>query len=145
MPINEVPVSESFQELFKRVTDVEPVQVTDEDGRDTGEQRRDRDTGLPVWQVSVNVKVPGRKADVIHVKVPALDMPDVDDKHPVFGGLRARAWKMLDFQGSASGGLSWTADTVAALEDRPSLARETAASAAKKASPPPPPSSGSAA
>ena len=72
MAINEVPVSESFQELFKRVSDVSPVMVTDQDGRDTGEQRRDRDTGLPVWQVSVNVKVPGRKVDVIHVKVPAF-------------------------------------------------------------------------
>ena len=46
---------------------------------------------------------------------------------------RGRCW---DFQGSASGGLSWTADTVAAREDQPSKARSSAA--ASKKTPPPP-------
>ena len=125
MAISEVPVDPSFQEGFKRVQEVEPVMVTNDSGESTGEQRTDRRTKLPLWQVSVSVKDGDRKPDMIHVKVPSGVKPDVDDKHPVFGGLRARQWSMKGNNDSVNGGLSWTAETVAAKEDMPSKARQS--------------------
>ena len=127
MTINEVPVDGAFQDQFGRCIEVQPVNITDEDGKDTGEPRLDRETGYPMWQVSVSVKREGRKPDLIHVKVPEPSAPDLEGKTPVFGSLLARPWSMLDFRGkAANGGLSWSATSVSATEDRPSSARKAA-------------------
>ncbi len=134
MAINEVPVDGAFQDQFGRCIEVQPVNVTDDDGADTGEARLDRKTGYPLWQVSVSIKREGRKPDLIHVKVPELSAPDLEGKTPVFGSLVARPWSMMDFRGSANGGLSWTATSVAAKEDRPSSTRKTATAAAESKS-----------
>lgn len=136
MTINEVPVDGAFQDQFGRCIEVQPININDDDGKDTGEPRLDRETGYPMWQVSVPIKREGRKPDLIHVKVPERSAPDVEGKTPVFGSLIARPWSMLDFRGkAANGGLSWTAQSVAAKEDRPSTARKAAA-------PPPPAAAG---
>ena len=137
MAITEVWVSEAMQEHFRRVGSVEPV-MKREDDEETGEQQVDTATGYPVWQIAVGIQLPGRRIDWVHVKVPAPSEPDVNDKYVVFGNLRAKSWAMLDrFRGTANGGLSWKADTVASVDDMPSSKR-AAASATNGEQPAPP-------
>ncbi len=114
MAIREIPVDPEWQATFKTVADVRAVMVRGEDGP-TGEQVLDRETGLPMWEVSVNIKQhPDAKIELISVKVPAAKSPvDLEGKRVVFGGLRGGFYAMSGFRDTLNSGWTFKADTVA--------------------------------
>ena len=139
MPIREIPVDAQWQAGLRAVSDVRPVFVKVQDPKfpndrdrkiDSGEQRRDEDTGFPVWEIAVGFKAaPADKLDTIYIKVPHPVLPDVENKRAVFGGLR------VGFHtAGARGGWLFNADTIGGAT-APS-ARST--SSAAPASPPAP-------
>lgn len=135
MPIREILVDAQWQSGLRAVSDIRPVFVKMQDPKfpndrdrkiDSGEQRRDPDTGFPVWEIAVGFKASlVDKLDTIYIKVPHPTMPDeLEGKRAVFGGLR------VGFHtAGARGGWLFNADTVA----------DAAAPSARSASPAPPP------
>ena len=146
MPIREIPVDAQWQAGLRAVSDVRPVFVKVQDPKfpndrdrkiDSGEQRRDEDTGFPVWEIAVGFKAAAAdKLDTIYIKVPHPVEPDVEGRRAVFGGLR------VGFHtAGARGGWLFNADTVG--EATAPSARST--STAAPASPPAPQNSKAAA
>ena len=117
MPIREIPVDAQWQAGLRAVSDIRPVFVKIQDPKfpndrdrkiDSGEQRRDEDTGFPIWEIAVGFKAaPADKLDTIYIKVPHPVEPDVEGRRPVFGGLR------VGFHtAGARGGWLFNADTI---------------------------------
>jgi len=100
-------ISDAEQESFRIVTDIDPILDRDDRGDVTGEQKRDRGSKLPLWELTVSIREPGAKSEQIRVRVPSASEPALLDKRPHFIGLRSRLWT---FNGRA--GLSLTADEV---------------------------------
>ncbi len=94
MPIREISVDAQWQAGLRAVSDVRPVFVKVQDPKfpndrdrkiDSGEQRRDEDTGFPVWEIAVGFKAaPADKLDTIYIKVP----------HPVLAGRGEQAGRV---------------------------------------------------
>lgn len=87
--------------------------MTYEDGKSTGAQATDRQTGVPLWRVSVFVMDADatRAPETISVTVPAATAPALAQLQPVrFTGLRVMLW---------SGGASLRADSVQAVSPDP--------------------------
>lgn len=84
-----------------------------EGGQPTGAQATDRQTGAPLWRVSVFVMDADatRAPETISVTVPAATAPALAQLQPVrFTGLRVMLW---------SGGASLRADSVQAVSPDP--------------------------
>lgn len=114
------------------VVDVFPQEERSEDGKTVIGQKRDRDSGMPLWRVEFPFKGPGdRRASMAMATVGSASEPDLVGRVPVFGGVFARKWHMND-----SSGMSLTAESFSSADQRPSTQRAAAANGAP--SPPPP-------
>jgi hypothetical protein len=61
--------------------------------RDTGEARTDRETGLPLYQVGITVRVSGtREAEVLTIQVPGEPVGVVVDEPVTLHGLTVAHW-----------------------------------------------------
>lgn len=83
--------------------------MTYEDGKSTGAQATDRQTGVPLWRVSVFVMDAdsSRAPEQVSVTVPAATAPALPQLAPIrFEGLRVLMW---------AGGASLRADSVEPL------------------------------
>lgn len=131
MAISEVPVADSFQGQFGRCMKVLPVRVADADGRPTSEQKRHRDTGLPLWQISVPVDTgEDERPDVVHVKVGEATKPEMFDERVYFVGLKALQWSMGE-----RGGMAFSADAVEVAGQPVSSGRAAVGAPAKPPAP----------
>ncbi len=105
------------------VIDVMMDEERSEDGTEVTGQKRDKDSGLLRWKVEFPFKGPGdRKATVVAVTVQAAVEPDLLDQRPVFGGVKARKWHMVN-RGNAMSGLSFTAESFSSADAKPSTKR----------------------
>ena len=89
MAIYRLPIDPEWQIHFRGVADVMAVMAY-ENGENTGVQAIDRETGYPMWECAVVVKLgEDRKAEIVGVRVPHPKVPEVLGQVPVFGGLEA--------------------------------------------------------
>ncbi|WP_308164834.1 plasmid replication, integration and excision activator [Nonomuraea sediminis] len=82
----------SFDQVFPRgcylIGQVEPVRDFDRSTKESFVQSRDKDTGLPLWQVAVLDGDPTAKAAqrTMSIKIPSAEEPEVPDLpqgHPI--------------------------------------------------------------
>ncbi|MCP4964192.1 MAG: hypothetical protein GY926_03055 [bacterium] len=106
------------------VIDVFPDEERSKNGKEVLGQKRDRDSGLPLWKLEVPVKGDqDKRASLVVITVGSTSSPDLVGRQPVFDVVTAFKWQMTDESGRVTSGVAIRAESFGVADEVPTPKR----------------------